>query len=190
MNLEKLKPWNWFRHEPHARQGEPVPVSRDDYHSRRMPADPWEALHRSMDQLLDSTLSRFGHPMNLWTGRDAASLTEGLMAFHPQINIASEEDEYLVTVETPGLNEEDVHLDLQEDLLIIRGDKNQEVETRKRHYYHIERRYGNFQRVLSLPDDASRDDISAHMKDGVLTIRIGRINLTGGEARRIAIDRQ
>jgi HSP20 family protein len=65
-------------------------------------------------------------------------------------------------------------VELEDNTMIIRGEKNQEKEEKDKNYYRVERSYGSFQRVLSLPEDAAKDDIQATFKNGVLTIKIPR----------------
>jgi HSP20 family protein len=73
-------------------------------------------------------------------------------------------------------------------VLTIRGEKKEELETKERHYYRMERSYGSFQRVLALPDDADQNAINASMKNGVLEINLARKPLAASETKRIPIN--
>ena len=73
--------------------------------------------------------------------------------------------------------------------LIVRGEKKQEKEQKDKNFYRSERSYGSFQRTLSLPEDASRDNIDASFKNGVLTITCPRKAVAQTPTKRIDIKR-
>lgn len=179
MNLEKLKPWNWFKHEERQASADTIPVRRQDYEQQTALQDPLQDFHREIDRLFDGFFGSSALPR----ARFGA-----LSRFSPEINVAAEEDEYLITVEAAGLDDKDIQLEVNDHTLLIRGNKQEESEKKERHYYHMERRYGSFQRVLALPEDADENRISASMKKGVLTIRIGKRALVDSDARRIEIE--
>lgn len=184
MDLKKLAPWNWFKkeeeHHPAA-----LPVQRYG-HSRD--ASPIAQFHQDIDRLFDNFFRGSGFP-SLGFGREAAALaqTEWLK---PNLDIAANEKEYTISVELPGVDEKDVELELSDETLIIKGEKRQEKERREQDYYRMERSYGSFQRVLSLPEDAQQDDIVASYKHGVLTITIPRKAKPATKAKQIAINKQ
>lgn len=60
-------------------------------------------------------------------------------------------------------------------------------ETRDKQYYRVERHYGNFQRSLSLPDDAVVDEVEASLKNGILKLNIPRREGSSREVKRIEI---
>lgn len=186
MNLEKFKPWNWFRHENTG--GHTVPVSHREREQRNAVQDPLAAVHNDIDRLFENALSRMGLGGFPASGEFPLSLQHP-GAFSPEINIASEENQYLITVDAPGMDDNDLSIELHDRDLIIRGEKQDEQESRDRHYYHMERRYGSFQRVLTLPEDADAQAIKANMKRGVLTINIPRTKPASDQnARRIEIE--
>ena len=106
----------------------------------------------------------------------------------PRADLSATDTEYQLTVEIPGVNERDVSLDISGNTLTIRGEKRQEKEEKAKDYYRIERSYGSFQRVLSLPEDVDQDTIKATFKNGVLTVTMPRKAVTGGaEVKQIEI---
>ncbi len=106
----------------------------------------------------------------------------------PRADLSATDTEYQLTVEIPGINERDVSLDISGNTLTIRGEKRQEKEEKAKDYYRIERSYGSFQRVLSLPEDVDQDTIKATFKNGVLTVTMPRKAVTGGaEVKQIEI---
>lgn len=90
------------------------------------------------------------------------------------MDIAATDREYVITAEVPGLEADDLQLELMDDTLLIRGEKRQEWEKQNAGVYRVERRYGAFERMLSLPEDAERDRLEANLKHGVLTVTMPR----------------
>lgn len=191
MNLQKLNPWNWFKHESGGNPGTTVPVRREEYPAQSALSlnQPLAQFHQEVDRLFDGIFRSFGFPSaslgrlpDLWSGAGQVS------AFNPELNVASDDEEYVVTVEAAGLNDKDVQIEVADRRLLISGNKQEESENKQRHFYRIERRYGAFQRVLALPDDAQADQIRAAMHNGLLTIRIPRRPLEHSDSRRITIE--
>ena len=90
----------------------------------------------------------------------------------PAIDIAENDGEYVVTAELAGCKKEDVTLELEENVLTLRGEKRSEREEKKEQRRYVERTYGSFSRSFTLPPNADGERIDASFKDGVLTIRI------------------
>ncbi|STX57145.1 molecular chaperone (small heat shock protein) [Klebsiella variicola] len=68
----------------------------------------------------------------------------------------------------------DIQITLDNDVLMVRGEKRQEQEKKEGGFHRVERSYGSFQRALNLPDDANQDSIKASFKNGVLTVTIDK----------------
>lgn len=184
MNLEKLKPWNWFKHENPGARGANVPVKRGEYPQPAATGNPFDEFHREFDRLFGALNRRFGLP-SMYDPDRWASMS--LNVFRPEINIASTDTEYTITVEAAGMDEDDISLELDGRSLVIRGEKQDESESREQHFYHIERRFGSFQRVLALPDDADPDSINARMNKGVLTVSMKRLETPEVKGQKIEI---
>lgn len=191
MNLQKLNPWNWFKHEEASSSSEgQIPVRRSSSNNLIPPSasaagNPMMQLHREIDRLFDETFRGFGL-RSLPKPFDWAGTVEDT-TFRPSLNVSSDEKSYEVSLEAPGMTKSDLSLDIKGDVLTIRGEKREEQEDRERHFYRVERRYGMFQRVLSLPDDADIDAIEASMKDGVLKVRIPRREVAEGTVKKVEI---
>lgn len=106
----------------------------------------------------------------------------------PQLDIAEREQEYAITVEVPGVDEKDVKLTLDDQRLIIEGEKRQESTTEEDRYQRVERSYGSFRRVLDLPADAKAEDIKASFANGVLTVTVPRSGEVRSSRREIPIE--
>ena len=90
-----------------------------------------------------------------------------------------------VTAELAGVKKDDVHIDYEDGVLTIRGEKSYErtSEDERRHVH--ERRYGSFARAFTLPREVEVDSISASFDAGVLTVRVPKAERAKG--RRIEI---
>lgn len=92
------------------------------------------------------------------------------MNWSPSVDIAEGKDEFTVKVELPGIDKKDVKVTVQDNVLIIQGEKKQESETTEKNYHRIERSFGSFARSFRLPSLVKAEKIEAQYKDGILTI--------------------
>ena len=184
MDMKKLAPWNWFKKEE-EQQPAPLPVHRS---GQLRLHDPFAQFHQEIDRMFDNFFRGFSLP-SMGFGRERTSLsqTEWLK---PTLDIAANDKEYAISVELPGVDEKDVELELADETLVIKGEKKQETERKEQNYYRMERSYGSFQRVLSLPEDAEQDGIVAAYKHGILTITIPRKAKPATKAKRITLNKQ
>jgi HSP20 family protein len=96
----------------------------------------------------------------------------------PALDVRETDDEYLVTVELPGVRKEDVRVEVTAGVLSVGGEKTSGREEKKERSRWVERVYGSFHRALTLPVNAATDRIDASFKDGVLTVRIPKLEET------------
>jgi HSP20 family protein len=194
MNLQTLAPWNWFKHEE-APSENTIPVKRNlaSNQSHFPQANhPVMQLQQEIDRLFDQTFKSL--PWFASSLSDSALTRGGMfqnLGFRPQLNIASDDQQYHISLEVPGLKEEDLVLELNaNNTLSIRGEKNQEVETKDKRYYHIERSYGQFERLLALPSDSDTEQLRATLKNGVLEIFLPKkpLSALGSSGKKIPIN--
>ncbi len=198
MNLEKLKPWNWFKHEEQT--ATQIPVAKGEVKQEqggqenaslvpRQASNSLLQLHQEMDRLFDEVWRSFGiSPQSRLSGSPTLFGGGSLLGdYRAHLDISGNDREYEICVELPGLTQDDIHIELNDNVLTIRGEKSEVNASKDKQFYRVERSYGAFQRTLALPDDANRDDINAQMKNGVLTLRIPRQPLPKSEAKKIAI---
>jgi|SwirhirootsSR2_FD_contig_31_10906494_length_564_multi_2_in_0_out_0_1 HSP20 family protein len=121
--------------------------------------DPFTELSRLQDEMVRA----FGHE----EPRSGAPL-----AFRPAVDIVEDKDAILLRAELPGLKAEDVHIELEKNVLTLRGERKQEQKVEKSNFYRFERRYGQFARSFVLPETVDGAAIEAELKDGVLNLRL------------------
>jgi HSP20 family protein len=105
----------------------------------------------------------------------------------PAVDFVDTEKSYSVTVELPGMSENDVNVSLVGRTLTIKGEKSQEKEEKKKDYYVAERRYGSFERSFKLPDDADCDKIDANFEKGVLKVIMPKNPKAAPQSKKIEI---
>ena len=94
------------------------------------------------------------------------------MVWAPAIDVLEEEDKFLVKVELPGVNEDDVHVSIAGGTLTIEGEKNAESEVKKKGYYYSETSYGSFSRSVTIPSTVDASKIEASYDKGILDITL------------------
>lgn len=90
----------------------------------------------------------------------------------PAVDIAEQENEFIVKMELPGVNKDEVKISLESNILTIKGEKKQEKEEKSKNLHRVERSYGSFQRSFTLPTSVKSEKIDAMFKDGVLSISL------------------
>lgn len=103
----------------------------------------------------------------------------------PRVDVS--ENRYHITVEAeiPGMNKEDIDLSIEDQNLCIRGRKTREEEDERDGYYRVERAYGFFSRIISLPSPVDTRTIDARYKRGVLKIKLKKLG--GTQEKRIRV---
>jgi len=91
-------------------------------------------------------------------------------AWSPEVEVFHRNNELVVRADLPGLNKDDVKVDVTEDAITIQGERKQERKEEHEGVYRSERSYGSFCRVIPLPEGAITDQAKANFKDGVLEI--------------------
>lgn len=131
----------------------------------RAEESPFDALHREMTSLFDSFFRDVEQTFRSWPAwRSAPSFVT------PSVEVSETDEELRISAELPGLTEKDVEVSVDNDILLIRGEKKQEREEKKRSYHLVERAYGRFEREIPLPAGLDLEKVEAKFKNGVLTV--------------------
>lgn len=97
---------------------------------------------------------------------------ENAPAFRPAVDIVEDKDAILLKAELPGVRPEDIHLEVERNVLTLHGERKNEQKVERDGFYRFERRYGTFARSFVLPETVDGNAIDADMKDGLLTVRL------------------
>ena len=93
---------------------------------------------------------------------------------YPLVNLSEDRDHIYVRAELPGVRAEDLEITIQDNALILRGERKIASEEKEVNYQRRERESGFFRRVLALPSPVQADKVEASCKDGVLTIKLAK----------------
>jgi HSP20 family protein len=110
---------------------------------------------------------------------------ESRTSWAPPIDIFETQDAYKVVAELPGFSPDEVDVTVNEGTLTIKGERKFYSETNEENFHRIERKFGAFQRLVSLPQQVQSDNVVASFDKGVLTISIPKAEQA--KPRRIQI---
>lgn len=109
----------------------------------------------------------------------------GTSAWTPAMDVFDHADAIVVKLELPGLAPDDIDVEIDDNVLTVKGERRFREDVDEGRYYRLERAYGQFQRSLTLPQTVKADEISAEHHDGVLEIRVPKADEV--QPRRIAV---
>jgi len=115
--------------------------------------------------LLNSMLDEFNIDNN----------TELKNDFSPAINTREGEYAYHIEVDLPGMKKDDINIQVEDNTLVISGERKMKEEMKEENYYKIESSFGSFSRSFSLPEEADIENIHAESTDGVLEVVVPKL---------------
>ncbi len=143
--------------------------------------DPWNRMQqfqREMSTMFDRRLS----------DKDE-SLPVATSDWAPAVDIKEEEKQFLISADIPGVEPEDIQVEMKNGVLTISGEKRAEHEEEKEGYKRIERSYGSFLRRFSLPDTADPDSIKAKSKNGALEVIVAKREKAPSHSHRVTVEK-
>ena len=103
----------------------------------------------------------------------------------PAMDLVETDDHFVLSADLPGLDENDIHIEVEDNVLTVSGERKAETEHRKEGYYRVERSFGQFSRSLTMPEGIDPGAVTASFDKGVLEIRIPKPEER--KPRRVAI---
>ena len=94
---------------------------------------------------------------------------------YPPLELTESDESVVVKAELPGLKPEDIELSVEGNSLTIRGEKKESSEKKEENYYHTERYYGSFCRVVALPSEVNTEKVTADFDNGVLAVTLPKV---------------
>jgi HSP20 family protein len=134
------------------------------------------AIQERMNQIFEDALARSrGREEGLRTGM-----------WTPAVDIYENNDFVVVKAELPGVEKDQISVEVKEGILMLRGERKFEKEVKEESYHRIERSYGSFQRSFSLPVSVDQDKVTARFQDGVLEVKLPKKEKT--KPKQIQVD--
>jgi HSP20 family protein len=136
--------------------------------------DPFQDLRDAQEEMaqMAQMSPRLAHALGLH-GQPQGSGTA--TAWAPALDISERKDAYLVTVELPGVEAEDLEITMEDGLLTIRGERHFAHDSSEQQFHRVERRYGAFRRSITLPAQVQAEQIEASFDNGVLQILVPKM---------------
>lgn len=155
--------WNWFVEEG-TRVKEGITTN-----------NTLKKWHTDMDHWFDRTMQELS--------RLRLTSVKPEISFRPKVDISETKQHYKVTVEVPGVNPKELHLETEHHMLKISGEKRSSHESTEDNMHKTECSYGRFERVLSLPEDADMSTLQAEFSHGALHITLNRLQLPSNKKK-------
>jgi HSP20 family protein len=144
--------------------------------------DPFQDLRSAQDEMAQMS-PMLAHALGLHAQQGSGRATT--TAWAPALDISERKDAYLVTVELPGVDVDDLEITLEDGLLTIQGERYFAHDSSEQHFHRVERRYGAFRRSITLPAQVMAEGIEATVDNGVLQILVPK--LEEATAKRIQV---
>ena len=122
----------------------------------------FDVLRREMTNLFDTFYGRTNSE-----GQESA-------VWAPRADLSETEDAYLIQMDVPGIDRNDLEITLEDGTLKVSGERSMQEEHENGQYHRIERSYGRFFRSFTFGPNADAENIDATFDDGVLTIRVAK----------------
>jgi HSP20 family protein len=153
-----------------------IPFRRTADLPERRRETPFHALQKEMNHLINGFFSDF-------EGLEGTSL----QAVSARVDVAEDEKEYRINIEIPGMEEKDIELTVEDNCLIVQGEKRQSKEQKDENWVRMESSYGNFYRSIPLRTEIDEDRVDAKYKNGVLKIKAPKSPHAATKKKRIQI---
>lgn len=148
----------------------------------REPELSFDSIHQELNNFLRDTFmeSVFSHPLNL----------KKTSTWRPALELKQNDKEYMVKVQLPGVNKEDIHVDLNNDYLTITAEVKEEKETKGENekIHTSEFRYGKYCRTVSFDNPIKTEDSKANYENGILSITLPKQMVDTPKAKRLTIE--
>jgi HSP20 family protein len=134
--------------------------------------DPFQDLRSAQEEMAQMS-PMLAHALGLHARQGGGRATT--TAWAPALDISERKDAYLVMVELPGVEVDDLEITLEDGLLTIQGERQFAHDSSEQQFHRVERSYGAFRRSITLPDHVMGDGIEATVDNGVLQILVPKM---------------
>ena len=150
----------------------------------REPELYFDSIHNELNNFLRDTIINpaFSHQLSM----------KKVSTWRPAVEIRQSENDYLVKVQLPGVNKDDIEVELDNDFMtitaVIEEEKEEKEQKEKNMKYHTcEFRYGKYKRTISFDHPIRSEDAQAHYKNGVLTITLPKQHVEEAKTHKLEI---
>jgi len=140
--------------------------------------DPFETLMRFQDDLSRAIGTRNGQPREHVSTR----------VWSPMVDVYEDQDAIVIKTDLPGVSQDDIDIEMNNDMLTIRGERKFDDEARRDNYVRVERQYGSFQRTFTIGIPVEPDKIKAVFKNGILELTLPKAEITKPRKVQVATD--
>lgn len=137
--------------------------------------NPWQLLN-DLNIILDNGLRR--------RPQDDSNVESS--HWLPAVDIKEEADKFILAIDIPGVDPKDVEISMENNVLTLKGSREETTEEGKQGYHRIERIKGSFYRRFTLPDTSDAEQVTAKSRHGVLEVIIGKKKAV--QARKITVE--
>lgn len=147
----------------------------------REPELSFDSIHQELNNFLRDTFmeSMFSHPLNL----------KKMATWRPAIELKQTNKDYKIKVQLPGVNKDDIHVDLNNDYMTVTAEiKNEKTEKDEAEKVHTsEFRYGKYTRTMSFDNPIKSDECMAEYKNGILSLTLPKQKIEKTKTKRLNI---
>ncbi len=140
--------------------------------------DPFESLLRFQDDLTRAIGPRSTQPREHVSAR----------IWSPLVDVYEDTDAIIIKADLPGVSQDEIDIEMNNDLLTIRGERKFDDEERRDKYVRVERQYGAFQRSFTIGIPVEPDKIKAVYRNGMLELTLPKAEITKPRKVQVASD--
>lgn len=144
--------------------------------------NPFSAIQRELDR----AITEFGNWLDPFS---SSSNRYENVSLYPSVDIVEDNDQFKVEAEMPGMGEEDIHVSINDGLLVIKGKKKTSTKNKDKHYVRREISYGSYERTISLPETLDVEKAKASFKKGMLWVSIPKNPDTAKKSKQLKIEK-
>ena len=130
------------------------------------PIGELSSIHERMNRLFGEAFGPSRAPEEGW-----------IRSWEPAVDIYEADDSIVVKAEVPGVERDQVGVEVKDGILTLRGERKFEREVKEENYHRIERSYGSFQRSFTLPSSVDPEKVRATLRNGVLEVTLQKKEL-------------
>src|SRR4026209_1750420 len=105
----------------------------------------------------------------------------------PEVDISQDDHGYLLKADLPEMKKDDVKVTVEDGILSVSGERKSEKEDHKKKFHRIERSFGTFRRIFTLPEDADSTKVTAEFRDGVLEVHVPTTTIAKSKTTQVRV---